>query len=117
MTDPDTRQAAFKLWLDRGRNSVLVSFVLLALWGGYAVRSSAEDSDRRLYRSQIEACERSNDVRREVNARAEAYRRDIAALRLLLLDSTHHRAEVQRLSADGFQKVPLVACKKVVHRP
>lgn len=54
------------------RNAALLAFVVLAFFGCAAIYTSARDSAQKLYVSQIQGCQRSNSLRREINHRAAA---------------------------------------------
>lgn len=133
-----TQQASkAKEWLNRGRNSALVSFILLALIGGWAIKSSADSSAERLYQTQIEACEGSNDNRRESNQRVGQHRTDTSVLRDFLLSAATARSAAyerdgeaadlvaakayeqgaERLRAVNFNQLPLVNCQKAIKKP
>lgn len=124
-------------WIKRGRNSALLSFVLLALVGGWAIHASAESATDQLYKEQLAACERGNLLIRESNHRINAHRTDTSVLRGFLLDAAQARqaayeanhettdlkasraylAGAQRLEAVKFDPLPPVNCNKVIKKP
>ena len=135
--DPSTERHRFKSWLDKGRRSVLLSFIMLAIVGGWAIRSSAESNADKLYGAVVGSCERANDLRIESNDRIAAHRLDTLVLRSFLLDAAGAReaafardgnpsdklaAEAYRDLANSLKRVrftplPRVECIKVIEKP
>lgn len=123
-------------------NSTVVAFMLLAGAGAYAIdtsaRSTAANSARVLYQSQLDSCRRGNALRDEVNRRVET----VNTQRSVLLDFIQSAEEARRATytqshhasdkeaADVYQHlanqvqtqlhyrtVPLVDCFKVIKKP
>jgi len=124
-------------WLRRGRNSLLVSFILLAGASLYAVDLSAKAAQETLYESQLEACKELNILREASNARDTVRARDTAVLRDFLESAATAReaafrrtgAELDRTAARAFRKgskglsaadyrtVPPINCEEVIAKP
>ena len=124
-------------WLQKGRNSVLVSFIILALVGGWAIKSSADNGTRKLYESQIAACERGNLLRKETNDRVHDQLESTQVLQSFLDSAaTAREAAFQangqpedkkaaeaylrlsgRLESVQFDTVPIINCKEAIKKP
>jgi hypothetical protein len=119
-------------------NWMALAFIVLALVVGYALTQSVRNSNHLLYRSQIESCERGNDLRRESNRRIDSHYADTDALKDFLLSAaqarysawnhSHQRADLmafkqyEQLSVYidthvVFRPTPIVKCTEVVHKP
>jgi hypothetical protein len=120
------------------RNAPLIAFLILAVCGGFAIRSSAHNGLEALYRSQIQACERGNSVRAENNHRILVHQADTKVLKeFLAAAETARKAAYERNGAvedrDAarnyaslitylnekvhFNQTPLVNCKKAIPKP
>lgn len=121
-------------WIDKGRNSVLVSFILLALVGGWAIKSSADNGTQKLYVTQIQSCERGNTLRSESNERLSSHLADRDVLREFLAAARQARlssgtpTDVAAAQSYGelieilndkvkFSKVPIIDCQKAIKKP
>lgn len=115
------------------KNGPLVAFLILALIGGWAIRSSSQESARTLYKSQIEACERGNILRAESNRRVASHVLDAEVLGQFLTAAREARragntptdktaAEdytnlLERLQRVRFEPVKIVNCAEAIPEP
>lgn len=119
-------------------NRQLVAFLILALVGGWAIKGSADSSADKLYRSQIEACERGNTLRAESNRRVTSHEVDRNALVAFLNAAESARVsayerdgnEADKVAAEDyadlaelvrnqvvFEPVSIVDCTEVIEKP
>lgn len=112
----------------------IAAFVVLAIIGGIAIEDSASHASQTLYKSQIAACNRNNQLRTESNRRIPAHVAEREIVRSLLVTAKAAREVsgsssdkvaaasyddlIRRLDTDvKFHKVPLIDCLKVVKKP
>jgi hypothetical protein len=114
-----------------------VAFAVLALVGGYGLKTTADEQSNKLYKTQIETCERGNSLRVESNRRIDAHATDRDVLRAFLVAAKDARVAAyerdrnmsDKAAADEYQRqiikldqvtfrpVAIVDCKKVIQRP
>lgn len=118
--------------------SMLLAFVLLAAGGYLGIKQSTNASIRNtaqtLYKSQVEACERGNKLRRESNDRVNDHlaERDVVSSFLLMAAEARERAGTKldiatakryrilahRLRTTVFYtKIPVPSCESIIKKP
>lgn len=115
----------------------LVAFLIIAVVGGYALFSVAQGGKDTLYHSQIQACERGNQLRAENNRRVSAHITDTQTLQDFLIaarearratyDKTHEASDrdavdeytrlIIKLDGVKFLPVPIVDCAHTITKP
>lgn len=121
--------------LDKARHSVLLSFMLLALFGGWAIRTSADSDAQKLYKGQLRLCLAGNKlILSEANKRLK-FERDgaeivsdfLAAARTARLASgtgpdlaaaTEYQRLIRVIDTTTIGPRPqAIACTKAVEKP
>lgn len=111
----------------------LAAFLVLAVVGGYALFASNEHSSGTLYKTQLQACVRGNELRAENNRRIGAHNAERAVLRNFLATAREARREagtpsdlraaneysrlLRKLDRVRFHPIPNVDCHTVVSQP
>jgi hypothetical protein len=119
-------------------NFQLLAFILLVVLMFFITRSNVNNQTRDLYRSEIAACNRNNNLRRESNRRIPAHlaQRDVTRSFLVSAEiarratykMNHAKSELIAANQFGqqvrildqkvkFSSLPIINCTQVIKRP
>lgn len=106
----------------------LAAFLVLAFFGGWAIKSSSDNTAEALHRNQLAGCERGNAVRAESNRRIGQHIAEVKVVRQFLVSARNARLAsgtrmdiktahqyahlITNLDRIHFEVTPLINCKE-----